>query len=344
MRTENKFDEENEEKRELKTLMDYEMLLQEIRLAHVEKDKEKLDQLFTELYAAVMKSEDGYKIQQTPFRFLVWKQYSKISRRFTLMSDSFEDVLQSVMTGIYDGSLFFRRLNSCNAEKKDKVLEKILKVECWHQINDFICNRTGGEVGKYICTDLGIPDERFKVKHDGKVYYKQVQTVSMQKVLDGEAAEGSGENELKSLVNNTLSCNPIDTLFKSENEKSPMEEIAVKLAYIFYDAIMRYSFDDMQRADILLYAHQVQNPVKSGLRIENLETYKSLPAADKFFNQTLKKTKYLGKAIAGLSPEDMKKFSSQLDIILNGIDDYQGKKKLVTACLAYIKDKQEEVA
>lgn len=28
MRTENKFDEENEEKRELKTLMDYEMLLQ----------------------------------------------------------------------------------------------------------------------------------------------------------------------------------------------------------------------------------------------------------------------------------------------------------------------------
>ena len=32
MRTENKFDEENEEKRELKTLMDYEMLLQEIRL------------------------------------------------------------------------------------------------------------------------------------------------------------------------------------------------------------------------------------------------------------------------------------------------------------------------
>ena len=66
--------------------------------------------------------------------------------------------------------------------------------------------------------------------------------------------------------------------------------------------------------------------------------------ADKFFNQTLKKTKYLGKAIAGLSPEDMKKFSSQLDIILNGIDDYQGKKKLVTACLAYIKDKQEEVA
>lgn len=44
MRTENKFDEENEEKRELKTLMDYEMLLQEIRLAHVEKDKEKLDQ------------------------------------------------------------------------------------------------------------------------------------------------------------------------------------------------------------------------------------------------------------------------------------------------------------
>ena len=56
------------------------------------------------------------------------------------------------MTAVY----FFRRLNSCNAEKKDKVLEKILKVECWHQINDFICNRTGGEVGKYICTDLGI--------------------------------------------------------------------------------------------------------------------------------------------------------------------------------------------
>ena len=131
----------------------------------------------------------------------------------------------------------------------------------------------------------------------------------MQKVLDGEAAEGSGENELKSLVNNTLSCNPIDTLFKSENEKSPMEEIAVKLAYIFYDAIMRYSFDDMQRADILLYAHQVQNPVNRAEN-RNLETYKSLPAADKFFNQTLKKTKYLGKAIAGLSPEDMKKFSS----------------------------------
>ena len=107
---------------------------------------------------------------------------------------------------------------------------------------------------------------------------------------------------------------------------------------------MQYSFDDIQRADILLYAHQIQNPVKQELRVENLETYASLPAADKFFNQTLKKTKYLGKAIAGLSPEDMKKFSSQLDIILSGIDDYQGKKKLVTACLAYIKDKQEEVA
>ena len=85
MRTENKFDEENEEKRELKTLMDYEMLLQEIRLAHVEKDKEKLDQLFTELYVAVMKADEGYKIQQTPFRSLVWKQYSKISRRFLMM-------------------------------------------------------------------------------------------------------------------------------------------------------------------------------------------------------------------------------------------------------------------
>ena len=133
------------------------------------------------------------------------------------------------------------------------------------------------------------------------------------------------------MVNSTLSHNPIDTLFKSENEKSPMEEIAVKLAYIFYDAIMQYSFDDMQRADILLYAHQVQNPVKLELRVENMETYASLPAADRFFNQTLKKTKYLGKAIAGLSPEDMKKFSSQLDIILSGIDDYQGKKKLVTA-------------
>lgn len=164
------------------------------------------------------------------------------------------------------------------------------------------------------------------------------------KALDGENAECTGENELKSLVNSTLSCNPIDTLFKSENEKSPMEEIAVKLAYIFYDAIMQYSFDDMQRADILLYAHQVQNPVKLELRVENMETYASLPAADRFFNQTLKKTKYLGKAIAGLSPEDMKKFSSQLDIILSGIDDYQGKKKLVTACLAYIRDKREEVA
>ncbi|WP_279128771.1 hypothetical protein [Helicobacter winghamensis] len=54
--------------------------------------------------------------------------------------------------------------------------------------------------------------------------------------------------------------------------------------------------------------------------------------------------KILEDYINNLSPEDMKKFSSQLDIILNGIDDYQGKKKLVTACLAYIKDKQEEVA
>lgn len=344
MKTENKFSGGIEEKRTLKTLMDYEMLLQDIRMAHVQRDKEKLDRLFIELYAAVMKSDDGYKIQQTPFRSLAWKQYSKISRRFTLMSDSFEDVLQSVMTGIYDGSLFFRRLNGCNAAKKEQVLEKILKVECWHQINDFICNRTGGEVGKNVCADFGIPDERFKVVHDGKIYYKQIQTVSMQKALDGENAEDTRENELKNQVNNSLSYNPIDTLFESEKEKSPMEEIAVKLAYIFYDAIMQYSFDDMQRADILLYAHQVRNSVKPELRVEKLETYKSLPAADKFFNQTLKKTKYLGKAIAGLSPEDMKKFSSQLDIILNGIVDYQGKKKLVTACLAFIRDKQEEVA
>lgn len=106
-----------------------------------------------------------------------------------------------------------------------------------------------------------------------------------------------------------------------------MEEIAVKLAYIFYDAIMQYSFDDMQRADILLYAHQVQNPVKLELRVENMETYASLPAADRFLIRHLK-TKYLGKAIAGLSPEDMKKFSSQLDIILSGIDDYQERKSL----------------
>lgn len=120
MKTENKFSGGIEEKRALKTLMDYEVLLQDIRMAHVEKDKEKLDQLFTELYSAVMKSDDGYKIQQTPFRSLVWKQYSKISRRFTLMSDSFEDVLQSVMTGIYDGNLFFRKLNGCSAEKKTK--------------------------------------------------------------------------------------------------------------------------------------------------------------------------------------------------------------------------------
>lgn len=137
--------------------------------------------------------------------------------------------------------------------KKDKVLEKILKVECWHQINDFICNRTGGEVGKNVCADFGIPDERFKVVHNGKVYYKQIQTVSLQKALDGENAESTAENELKNLVNSTLSCNPMDVLFKAEKEKSPMEEIAVKLAYIFYDAIMQYSFDDIQRKVIYPY-------------------------------------------------------------------------------------------
>lgn len=65
MRTENKFDEENEEKRELKTLMDYEMLLQEIRLAHVEKDKEKLDQLFTELYVGSTRTSKVSTIWKT---------------------------------------------------------------------------------------------------------------------------------------------------------------------------------------------------------------------------------------------------------------------------------------
>ena len=73
----------SEKKRKLKTLLDYEYLLREIRLAHVEKDKEKLDALFTELYASTMVSckgeGDGYKIQNTPFRSLVLNQYNKIA-------------------------------------------------------------------------------------------------------------------------------------------------------------------------------------------------------------------------------------------------------------------------
>ena len=123
-----------------------------------------------------------------------------------------------------------------------------------------------------------------------------------------------------------------------------MEEVATKLAKIVYDTLLAYKFDDRERGDILLYSSQVQNPIAPELRVRKVETFASLPAANRFFNCTLKQSKYLGKVLAQLSEEDLKVFGDQLDQILKNKSDYQSKKKLITACLSYIKDKQEEVA
>lgn len=349
MRTENKFDGENEEKRKLKTLMDYEMLLQEIRLAHVGRDKEKLDQLFTELCEATIKAEEGYKIQQTSFRTLVYKQYSKVVYHVTLTCDSFEDVFQSVLTGIYDGSVFFRRLKKIHPDKWEAEIKNILNARCWCQINDFICNQTGTQIGTGVRDDFGIPDERFKVECDGKIYRNHITMISMQKELDNAGSDASvdtisrAESELQHLLKSELSLDPIDELIDAA-EKSPMEEVAIKLAHVLYEEILSFKYDACDRADILRYAHQVQNPVKPEMRVEKVETYATLPVAERFFNSTIVESKYLGKALSTLSLEDMKKFSNELDFILKGIKDAKSKRKLVTACLAYIRDKQEEVA
>lgn len=46
-------------RRTLKTLPDFEQILQEIRLAHLTQDQDKLDALFTEFYDAVMCDSDS---------------------------------------------------------------------------------------------------------------------------------------------------------------------------------------------------------------------------------------------------------------------------------------------
>lgn len=341
--------EETAGKLELKTLYDYEMLLREIRLAHVDKDKEKLDALFTELCEATIKAEEGYKIQQTSFRTLVYGQYSKIASHITLTCDAFEDVLQSVLAGIYDGSVFFRRLKRCPAGKMDAEVEKILSGDCWRQINDFICNQVGDEVRDGIRADLGIPSERVDVNVNGKIYRNCVTTVSAQKELDFANSNADTEansdvsGKLKYLINSKLSSDPINDLLV-DIKKSPMEEVAVKLAEAFYETIIKYQYDEQDRADLLLYAQQIQNPVAPEMRTEKLITFASLPVAERFFHDTLRKCKFLGKALSTLSDDDLLKFKDELDIILAGTDDFQAKKNLVTACLSYIKAKQEEVA
>lgn len=346
--------EETAGKLELKTLYDYEMLLRDIRLAHVEKDKEKLDALFTELYASAMVScggdGDGYKIQKTPFRSLVLKQYNKIARRVELSCDSFEDVMQSVMTGIYDGSVFFRGLQKCDPEKRAERLGKILNsTSCWWQINDYICDRTGGGMPEAIRYDLGIFNDRSVVVKDGKKHFDYIGTVSMQRELDMQTGAGhdrlgdDGKTALQKLVDRELACDPISDLIDGK-EQSPMEEVAVKLAEAFYKTIIKYQYDEQDRADLLLYAQQLQNPVAPEMRTEKILTFASLPVAESFFHFTLRRCQFLGKALSMLSDDDLKKFSTELDIILAGTDDFQKKKNLVTACLSYIKDKQEEVA
>lgn len=335
-------------KRELKTLYDYEMLLREIRLSHVEKDKGKLDALFTELCEATIKAEEGYKIQQTSFRTLVYGQYSKITSHIMLTCDAFEDVLQSVLTGIYDGSVFFRRLKKCPAGKMNAEVKKILSVDCWRQINDFICNQ-GGEAEIGVRADLGISDERVDILSGGKMYRNCVTVVSMQKELDfvnvNTAIETNDQasGKLQYLVNSKLTSDPINDLLM-DTKKSPMEEIAVRLAEAFYETIIKYQYDEQDRADLLLYARQLQNPVSPEMRTGKLLTFSSLPVAERFFHDTLRKCKFLGKALSILSEDDLKKFKDELDIIMAGTDDFQTKKNLVTACLSYIKDKQEEVA
>lgn len=336
-------------KRELKTLYDYEMLLREIRLAHVDKDKEKLDALFTELCEATIKAEEGYKIRQTSFRTLVYGQYSKITSHITLTCYAFEDVLQSVLTGIYDGSVFFRRLKRCPAARVDAELEKILGGDCWRQINDFICNKVGDEVRDGIRADLGIPSERVDVNVNGKIYRNCVTTVSAQKELDFANSYEIHEpnrpesGNLRRILNARLSSDPINDMFE-DIKKTPMEEIAVRLAEAFYETIVKYQYNEQDRADLLLYAQQVQNPIAPEMRTGKLLTFASLPVAERFFHDTLRKCKFLGKALSTLSDDDLLKFKDELNIILAGTDDFQTKKNLVTACLSYIKDKQEEVA
>lgn len=341
-------------KRELKTLYDYEMLLREIRLAHVEKDKGKLDALFTELYASAMMSCDGegdeYKIQNTPFRSLVLNQYSKIACRIEMACDSFEDVMQSVMMAIYDGSVFFRGLQKCDPDKRAERLSKILNcTSCWWQVNDYICDRIGGKVPEAIRYDLGIFNDRSVVVKDGKKRFDYIGTVSMQRELDMQTGAGQdrlgddGKTALQKLVDRKLVCDPISDLIDGK-EQSPKEEIAVKLAEAFYETIIKYQYDEQDRADLLLYAQQVQKQATPEMRAEKLLTFASLPVAERFFHDTLRKCKFLGKALSILSEDDLKKFKDELDIILAETDEFQKKKNLVTACLSYIKDKQEEVA
>ena len=47
-------------------------------------------------------------------------------------------------------------------------------------------------------------------------------------------------------------------------------------------AALSVSLKYKNRADILRYAHQVQNPVKPEMRVEKVETYATLPVAENF--------------------------------------------------------------
>ncbi|HCW30293.1 MAG TPA: hypothetical protein DGH14_10765 [Roseburia sp.] len=168
-------------RRTLKTLPDFEQILQEIRLAHLTQDQDKLDALFTKFYDAVMCDSDScYHIQQTAFRTLVLTQYKKIERRVKISCESFEDVMQSVMEGIYNGSLFFRSLDKLEGAARDARLAVIMTKSCWLQVNDFICAKnSGAEVNPKLRGDLGLLKGRVVSKKDGKRYYHYAQTRSI---------------------------------------------------------------------------------------------------------------------------------------------------------------------
>lgn len=342
-----------EKKRKLKTLLDYEYLLREIRLAHVEQDKDKLDALFTELYASTMVSckgeGDEYKIQNTPFRSLVLTQYNRIACRIEMACDSFEDVMQSVMMAIYDGSVFFRGLQKCDPDKRAARLNKILNnTSCWWQINDYICDHGGNRATENIRNDIGIFHNQRAVIKNGKTCYHYVNAVSMQRELDVQVCGGQdrlsdegSQTPLQQLVNEELSYDPIKDA-TDEKEQSPMEEIAIKVAQIVYRIFLDENHDEKRMADFVRCACQTQHPVPVDMRVEKIETFSSMANAQRSFTYFLRKVSCTSKILAKLSDDDLRKFADELDLMFSGTENFETQKNIITACLTYIKEKQDE--
>lgn len=330
----------------LKSLDDFEAILRKIRIANLEGNKETLDIYFSEFYAAVMKSDgDGYKMQSTAFTKIVRNQYAKIARSVTLACDSFEDVMQCVMAGIYDGSLFFRGLPDYKGELYDKRLKKILNTNCCWQVVNYICDFYGKNICQDVRRELGLPKNRHKIVVNGETIYKYASKITTIDESGFDSCDDKEPDGLSREIQRQLSYDPIGDRFAAESRESdPLETVAVKLAYIFYETITKYKYDEQDAEDILRYSHQVMDDNWDESLLGKKLTFSSLPVAERFFKQTIHDANFLGKALKKLTPEEMEKFGEQIDAILDGTDNYITRKKLLIACFAYIKEKREEVA